>query len=154
MYMKNRLTFVALLVTGFIAGCKQPGGSDAKRAEAATAAAQDRDAKAIAVIKDFYTAYMYQLAASGPVNKDKLDSITSQYCSSELTAEIHRTAPEADAFIHAQDCDSAWVKTLMVTKDSLKLNTYSVAYKAGDSSIIIHARLNQAGDGVVIDWVY
>ena len=158
--MKNILAYVAavaLIVSALAVACKQPGGSDAKRAEAAAAAAQDRDAKAIAIVKDFYTAYMYQLAAivSGPASQEKLDSIASQYCSGHLLTEIHKTELEADPFRHAQDCDSAWVKTLQVIKDSAKQNTYNISYRAGgDSNIVIHAQLSQGDDGVLIENIY
>jgi hypothetical protein len=158
--MRKILCYVAaatMLITLVNTACRQPGGSDAKRAEAAAAAAQDRDAKAVAIIKDFYTAYMYQFAASssGPANQEKLDSIASQYCSGDLISEIHKTELEADPFIHAQDCDSAWVKTLQVIKDSVKQNTYNISYRAGGgSNIVIHAQLSQGDDGVLIEKIY
>lgn len=161
MYMKNRLTFVvAAAILGYTFGtaCKQPGGSNAKRAEAAAAAAQDRDAKAVAIIKDFYTAYMYQFAAApGPNSQERLDSIASQYCSGDMINEIHKTALEADPFLHAQDCDSAWVKTLLVVKDSVKQNTYNISYHTGGTNsemVVIHAEISQGDDGVLIENIY
>ena len=108
------------------------------------------DKQAIAMIREFYTAYITGWAKQPPTLDDmrKIEALKKRYCTASLLKKIDaQVRPEADPFIFAQDIDTEWLKTMSVKKDVRKFNSYIVSYLSyPNSKTIIHLTVIKQGD--------
>jgi hypothetical protein len=112
--------------------------------------AQDNsfDKQAIAMLKEFYTAYNTAWSTSkGYVLIRKLDSLQRKYCTQKLRHEVKESGLDHDPLIGDDYTDVEHLKTLKILKDPAKTDTYIVFYithtlsaanKPIDEKVIIH----------------
>jgi hypothetical protein len=113
----KKLTLIILLIAS-IAVC---------RAQNTTAA----DQQAMAMLKNFYTAYMTEVAVGSSHNfVKKLTTIQKKYCTpalvEQIPALIERT--DCDPFLKAQDSNVENIKSLSFKKDARAVNLFIVSY--------------------------
>lgn len=90
------------------------------------------DVQALAMLKNFYTTYMTEVAiGKPPASEKKIDAIQKKYCTPALISKIKRLQQSGDLdwdpFIKAQDSNIESVKTLVVKKGATS-NSYVVSY--------------------------
>ena len=79
-------------------------------------------------IKKFYVSYITEISSSKDPNPKKIIDIQQQYCTSSLLKKIEKEELDADPFLKAQDANIESLKTLVVKKDPLHDNEYTVSY--------------------------
>ncbi|TFZ62781.1 DUF3828 domain-containing protein [Hymenobacter sp. UV11] len=89
------------------------------------------DRQAIAMLKEFYVAYI--TASSEPPTTDalkKLAALPKKYCTAgllrKINAQYQQGHLDADPFTQSQDVDLSWRNTLVVRRDVRGANFYSV----------------------------
>ena len=91
------------------------------------------------MLKNFYTGYITENSKI-PENKEKLDSIKNEYCTTKLLNYIQKQFLERvidyDPFLNAQMIDTRMLETLTIKKDSVKNNLYYVSYTYGGLNTI------------------
>jgi hypothetical protein len=94
--------------------------------------AQNNDKEIKAMLQEFYTAYITEVASNSPpkLMMRNIDSLQKRYCSVALLKKISDITElmEGDPFLKAQDSDIGYLNTLAVEKDSGKKNQYIVTY--------------------------
>jgi len=85
------------------------------------------DKQIVELLKAFYVNYITENAKM-PVNLKSVEAIKKKYCTARFISKIEKKELDYDVILNAQDCDLEWLKTLSVTKDSKRLNTYVVSY--------------------------
>jgi len=85
------------------------------------------DKQVIIMLKDFYTSYITENAKMPP-DFSKINSIKNKYCTSTFLHKLETDKLDYDPFLNAQDCDTEWLKTLLIKMDTEK-NLYQVSYK-------------------------
>jgi hypothetical protein len=89
------------------------------------------DQQATTMLKNFYTAYMTEIATGSAHNfAKKLTSIQKKYCTPDLVDKIPALIDRAncDPFLKAQDSNMENIKTLSFKKDSKAPNLFIVSY--------------------------
>jgi hypothetical protein len=89
------------------------------------------DQQAIAMLKNFYTAYMTEIAVGSSHNfAKKLTSIQKKYCTADLVDKIPALVDRAncDPFLKAQDSNMENIKSLSFKKDTKASNLFLVSY--------------------------
>jgi hypothetical protein len=120
--------------------------------------------QAIQKIKEFYIAYNTAWSANvaPKVLNRKLDSLKIKYCAITLMIDLKGDG-DHDALINDQYTDVQHLKTLIVTKDPAKINSYIVSYIAPTTSptnklieekVVIHLTVMKGARGIVIDSVW
>ena len=119
------------------------------------------DPKAIAFLEGFYKNYISTyLSGIGPTNQKKIDELKSKYCSKRLIEhilELQKTNElDSDPFLHSQDYNDAWTKSLKITKAKKGLNIYNASYiqAAENRVIIIRLSVIRKGSTYRIDGVW
>ncbi|HZG26430.1 MAG TPA: hypothetical protein VEZ17_17705 [Chitinophagaceae bacterium] len=124
-----------------------------------SAQAQNRysDKQAIALLKEFYTAYITESSKLPTLtNLAKVEAIQKKYCTTSLLKKINAQFKsghvDADPFIFAQDVDVLWLKTMSFNKDLKRVNGYTVSYMQSipNEKIVIHLTVIKQGDGLKI----
>ncbi len=113
----KKLTLIILLISGTILS----------KAQTATLA----DQQAMAMLKNFYTAYMTEIAIGSSHNfVKKLTSIQKRYCTPALVEKIPELIERADCdpFLKAQDSNVENIKSLAFKKDTKTPNLFIVSY--------------------------
>ena len=94
--------------------------------------AQSQKEQVIAMIKEFYSAYITEVSGSNPliVSEKKLDSLQKTHCTTKLLQLLPDIIIEtgADPFLKAQDSNLKCLETLTVKKDLTINNGYIVSY--------------------------
>lgn len=85
------------------------------------------DKQIVKLLKTFYVDYITE-STTMPVNLKRIDVIKRKYCTARFITKIEKQELDYDVILNAQDCDLEWLKTLSVTKDSKRVNTYIVSY--------------------------
>jgi hypothetical protein len=86
------------------------------------------------MLKDFYTAYHKAWAKKSTPNvlMNELDSLHQVYCTNNLRVELKKLFQEQgldhDIFTNDYGTDDESMKTLTITKDLTKVNSYIVSY--------------------------
>ena len=121
MSVRAKMMFFALLASVvYITDC------NAVRAQNSTT-----DKQTIAMIKEFYTAYITAFSESPTsANLNKQFALPKKYCTASLLRKINsQEYIEADPFIFAQDTEPLMLKSLSVEKDLRKANSFIVSYR-------------------------
>ena len=86
------------------------------------------DREAIAMLKEFYAAYITALSELPTVGAlKKMDAIPKRYCTAALLHKINQQGYiDADPFTQSQDVDLSWRNTLVVRKEVGNANFYTV----------------------------
>jgi len=119
--------------------------------------------QAIQIIKEFYTAYNTAWSANvTPKELDqRLDSLKMKYCSIALMIDLKGDI-DHDVLINDQYTDVHHLKTLSVSKDKSKVNSYIVSYiapttnpenKPIEEEVVIYLTIIKGARGIVIDSV-
>jgi len=82
---------------------------------------------AVNMIKEFYKNYIMENAKTTN-NTERINELKRKYCTEKLLDKMAKDELDYDPILNAQDCDIKWLNTLSVTKDSLKMNRYTVSY--------------------------
>ena len=92
--------------------------------------AQNDDEQIIAMLEEFYKSYITEMISSTPPKlvDEKLDSIKSEYCTTNLLQKVEEQELDYDPFLNAQDSKSECLETLNITIDSIKSNSYIINY--------------------------
>ena len=98
--------------------------------------AQDEEKQAISMLNEFYVAYNRVSAESElDVLKARLDSLQQKYCTKRLQKELNKIFEvhglDHDVLlndVYTEDIES--LKTMSITKDKTRENTYLVTYDA------------------------
>jgi hypothetical protein len=111
------------------------------------------DRQAIAMLTEFYTAYITAFSKlPTPDALKKLDALPKKYCTAHLLRKINARYQQghvdADPFTHSQDVDLSWLNTLAVRKDVKSANSYTVSYGDGASTfkVVMHLTVLKQGD--------
>ncbi|WP_188561752.1 DUF3828 domain-containing protein [Hymenobacter frigidus] len=90
------------------------------------------DKQAIAMLREFYTAYITafsELPATDALKK--LQTLPKKYCTAGLLRKINAQSQQghvdADPFTQSQDVDLSWINTLAVRRDVKSANFYTVS---------------------------
>jgi hypothetical protein len=113
----KKLTLIILLIVG----------TTVSKAQNTTVA----DQQAMAMLKNFYTAYMTEIAVGSSHNfVKKLTSIQKKYCTPALVEKIPALIERADCdpFLKAQDSNIENIKSLSFKKDTQAPNLFIVSY--------------------------
>lgn len=108
---------------------------------------------AITMLRQFYTSYITEESKMSS-NEEKLNSIKKQYCTKKILKKIQQDEElEYDPFLHAQDADTDWLKTLTISKDPQKANAYIVSYLSSydKKKIVTKLVVVKEGQGYKID---
>lgn len=129
------------------------------------AQAQDEvEAKqAIQMIKEFYIEYntIWSAVVTPKLLDQKLESLKMKYCAITLMIDLKGDI-DHDALINDQYTDVQHLKTLIVSKDPAKINSYIVSYiapttnpsnKPIEEKVVIHLTVMKGARGIVIDSV-
>ncbi|HEY4327012.1 MAG TPA: hypothetical protein VGN20_23700 [Mucilaginibacter sp.] len=119
--------------------------------------------QAIQVIKQFYIAYntAWSDNITPEILDQKLDALKMKYCAIALIVDLKGDI-DHDVLINDQYTDVQHLKTLTVSKDPVKANSYVVSYIASTTSpsnkpieekVIIHLTVMKGARGIVIDCV-
>lgn len=119
--------------------------------------------QAIQLIKEFYIAYntAWSSNVSPKILDQKLDSLQWKYCAITLIVDL-KGSVDHDILINDQYTDVQHLKTLSVSKDAHKLNTYTVSYLAPttnpsdkpiEEKVIIHLTVMKGARGIVINTI-
>jgi hypothetical protein len=119
--------------------------------------------QAIQMIREFYIAYntVWSARLSPQILNQKLDSLKMKYCAITLMVELKGDI-DHDVLINDQYTDIQHLKTLTVSKDESKTNSYSVSYTAPttnplnkpiEEKVVIHLTVMKGTRGIVIDSV-
>jgi hypothetical protein len=119
--------------------------------------------QAIQRIKEFYIAYNTAWSANitPKALDEKLDSLKLKYCAIALMIDLKGDG-DHDVLINDQYTDVEHLKTLIVSKESAKVNSYMVSYiapttnpsnKPIEEKVIIHLTVMKGARGIVIDCV-
>ena len=99
------------------------------------AQAQNRpfDGQAVAMLKEFYTGYITESSKPPTLESlKKMDALARKYCTAALfnkfEAQKDHGYLDADPYIHAQDVDISWLKTMSFKKVARKQNEYILSY--------------------------
>jgi hypothetical protein len=112
-----KLFFIVYIIALVNSGCQAQQGVDEKQA--------------IAMLKEFYTAYNTVWTTNhGPSKKEKLDSLQNKYCTQNLITKIREPYLDHDLLISDSYTEPEYLSTLSVIKDLTKINGYIVSYKA------------------------
>ena len=121
------------------------------------------DKQAIKMLKEFYTAYNTAWSTTkGHELAKKLDSLQLKYCTKKLIRQVKEAGLDQDPLIGIDYTDVEHLKTLTITNDSTKINTYVVSYiahtlsasnKPIDEKVVIHATVIKEGKSFKIDTV-
>jgi len=84
------------------------------------------DQQIMSGLKTFYTEYIIQ--TDKLPDKANTDSLKSAYCTSDLLQTIESQKLDYDPFLKAQDCDKAWLKTLIISKNHDKEGEYRISF--------------------------
>jgi len=113
------------------------------------------DKQAILMLKDFYTAYNTVWSTTkGFILVKKLDSLQRKYCTKKLRLEVKEDGIDQDPLVGIDYTDVEHLKTLVITKDPTKENTYIVSYiahtlsaanKPIDEKVVIHVSVIKEG---------
>lgn len=117
--------------------------------------------QAIQLIKEFYIAYntAWSSDVSPKILDQKLDSLQMKYCAVTLIVELKGSA-DHDILINDQYTDVKHLRTLSVSKDTHKLNSYIVSYiapttdasdKLIEERVVIHLTVMKGARGIVIN---
>lgn len=147
MNMKSKVLILFLMIgitfiTGF--NCTQAQNTPA-------------DKQVVAMLREFYTAYMTEFPEISPSHDQKLKAILKKYCTANLIKKFPKLADQIDAdpILNAQDSDAAWTKTLEITKDPKKAGVFTVSYRdGGNTSSTIHLLVVKQKDGYKVDAVW
>lgn len=106
----------------------------------------------VSMLREFYTAYMTAFAIG---TDDKLLALQRKYCTSRLLKKIPDMIEKSDGdpFIKGQDSDTAYLKTLTITRDTQKEGQFTVSYQA-DYKIVIHLTVVERDKKYKIDNVW
>lgn len=85
------------------------------------------DSGVIKVLRKFYTAYISEIA-NNEGNEKQLQKLKQQFCTNALIKKIENAELDYDPIINAQDADTAWLKSLEISKDKQKELTYTISY--------------------------
>jgi len=106
------------------------------------------DKQAVQMLKEFYTSYNTAWSTTkGFVLTKKLDSLQLKYCTKKLRREVKESGLDQDPLIGIDYTDVGHLKTLTITRDAAKKNSYVVCYiahtlsaanKPIDERVIIH----------------
>jgi hypothetical protein len=119
--------------------------------------------QAIQMIKEFYIAYNTAWSANilPKVLDQKLDSLKMKYCAITLIIDLKGDI-DHDVLINDQYTDVQHLKTLIVSKDPAKVNSYIVSYiapttdpldKPIEEKVVIYLTVMKGARGIVIDSV-
>jgi hypothetical protein len=90
----------------------------------------DFDSKqAIAMLKEFYTNYLYAIDARNYV---EADSIISKYSTKQMLKQLEQAVIDEydyDLFLNGQYFELEWLKAMSIYADSVGVNDYIVAFK-------------------------
>jgi hypothetical protein len=109
------------------------------------------DREAVAMLKEFYAAYITAFSALPTADAlKKLHALPKRYCTATLLRKINRQGYlDADPFTQSQDVDLSWRNTLVVRKEAGNANFYTVTL--GDDvsrfKVAIHVTVLQQGTG-------
>lgn len=78
-------------------------------------------------LKAFYKEYITENDEM-PVNEKNIDFIKKKYCTHGLIEKIKKDDLDYDPLVNAQDISREFLKTMKITKDSKKANTYVVCF--------------------------
>jgi hypothetical protein len=118
---------------------------------------QFNEKKIIPTLKEFYSEYISE--GDKPISEEHhtaILKIRQKYCTQRLLDEIDKYTKimiiDYDPFTNAQDFDINWLKTLNISKDSIKNDLYYVSVR--DEHEKIKLSLVKEGDTYKIDKVY
>jgi len=109
------------------------------------------DRQALAMLKEFYTAYITELS-KWPLNTKKLNEIKKKYCTvsllNKINAQLESGKLDSDPLLQAQDVDISWLKTLSFNRTVKRLNTYTVSYldTASNEKVIMYLTVIKQGE--------
>jgi hypothetical protein len=88
--------------------------------------------QAIKMLKNFYVSYITEASS---IEKDwqiRIDSIQRIYCSIKLINEVKKRTTsrvlDYDPFLNSNNCNTEYLKTLSIKKDSIRKDIYYVSY--------------------------
>jgi hypothetical protein len=96
------------------------------------------DEQVLSMLKSFYMSYITENAKMPP-NVSKVNSLKEKYCTAKLLRRVEQEELDYDPFLKAQASNTEWLKTLVVKKDKIGNNQYSVSFTDpyNDSQIVI-----------------
>ena len=119
--------------------------------------AQNRgsDRQAVALLKEFYTAHI-TAASKWPIDFIRRNALSKKYCTAillnRIQAQLKSGQLDADPFLHAQDVDISWLRTLSFNSDAGSVNAYAVSYfdAAAKEKVVIHLTVSKQGNNFKI----
>lgn len=83
---------------------------------------------AVEMLREFYTLYITENSKVGDFDAVAVKNIKSKYMTGRLLTKLEKTMWDYDPFLHAQDCETSWIKTLEIHPDTTRENTWEVSY--------------------------
>jgi hypothetical protein len=118
--------------------------------------AQDEEKQVISMLEEFYVAYNTVSANSGlDILKPKLDSLQKKYCTKRFQKELKKIFEvhglDHDVLlndVYTEDIES--LKTMSITKDKTRDNTYLIIYDAVVTGIDYKKKIQKVQIFVVV----
>ena len=79
----------------------------------------------IAMLRTFYTGY---INATDRLNYNQKDTIVKKYCTALLQNQLYDEDIDYDVLLDGQFCETDWLKTMTIQKDSKANDIYNVRF--------------------------
>jgi hypothetical protein len=152
--MWRKLLFTLTLVLVFIA-CNNKAKSSEDRNDklevVQTNLTEEEQVKNM--LTEFYTLYINVTCGKIPVNIEEMYSIVRKYTTNRTFMQWNNPEPGYDLFLDANYCETDWINTLSVRKDSIDNNVYVVSWNVNteEKQKIVRLRILQTAEDYKID---
>lgn len=113
------------------------------------------DKEIVAMLKIFYKEYITENDKM-PLNELKISAIKKKYCTKKLLEKITKDDLDYDPLVNAQDISLYYLKTMKITKEPKKLNTFQVCFtnEYNKKPFCLKLLIINTKEGFKIDTIY
>ena len=113
------------------------------------------DKEIVEMLKTFYKEYITENDKM-PLNELKISIIKKKYCTKKLLEKIAKDDLDYDPLVNAQDISQYYLKTMKITKEPKKTNTFQVCFtnEYNKKPFCVKLLIINTKEGFKIDTIY